>query len=184
MPHPLSHKCPIPISQLCLTSHLCVCKVFTWWTSMCQPVLVLPHSTHHFAHACCTRILCMHDGMLAYVYACWHSTSIHLWFSCLCHVGILCLHVGMFCMHEAYCTCMLAYCACMLACCTCMLHVGILCLHVGILWLHIGILWLHVGIVWVHVGILCMDVGMVCPMNAMLCMLNLTLFTPIENKHM
>ena len=49
MPYTLSHKCPIPISQLCVTSHFMVCKVFTWWTWICQPVLVLPHSTHNSA---------------------------------------------------------------------------------------------------------------------------------------
>ena len=44
----LNHKCPIPTSQLCLTSHFMCVPIFTWWTSMCQPVLVLPHSTHKF----------------------------------------------------------------------------------------------------------------------------------------
>ena len=44
----LCHKCPIPISQLCLISHsMCVLLFFTWWTLMCQLVLVLPHSTHN-----------------------------------------------------------------------------------------------------------------------------------------
>ena len=42
-PHLFSHKCPIPTSPLCSTSHF---MCFTWWTLMCQPVLVLPHTTH------------------------------------------------------------------------------------------------------------------------------------------
>ena len=28
MPHPLSHKCPIPISPLCLTSHFTCVQIF------------------------------------------------------------------------------------------------------------------------------------------------------------
>ena len=42
---------------LCLTLHfLCVCKCFTWWALMCQPVLMLPHSTHNFFLLPSTRI--------------------------------------------------------------------------------------------------------------------------------
>ena len=43
----ISHKCPIPISPLCLNFTLRI-KFFSWWTLMCQPVLVLPHLTHNF----------------------------------------------------------------------------------------------------------------------------------------
>ena len=46
-PAHLSHKCPIPISQL--YSHFMYVQSFRM-VNMCQPVLVLPHSTHKFKH--------------------------------------------------------------------------------------------------------------------------------------
>ena len=44
MPHPLSHKCPIPISLLCLASHFICIQIFHL---VCQPVLVFPHPTYN-----------------------------------------------------------------------------------------------------------------------------------------
>ena len=52
LPHPLSHKCPIPISPLCYTS--CVCKFHMVNTEVPASVLVLPHLTHYFVTCCCT----------------------------------------------------------------------------------------------------------------------------------
>ena len=51
LPHPLSHKCPIPYHRYVT---LRVCANFTWWTEVPASVLVLPHLTHYFVTCCCT----------------------------------------------------------------------------------------------------------------------------------
>ena len=44
----LNHKCPIPYPHYVQLHTFCVCRRFS--TLICQPVLVLPNSTHNFFH--------------------------------------------------------------------------------------------------------------------------------------
>ena len=75
-----------PISPLCLTSHfMCVCKFFTWWTLMCQLVLVLntqlPSSLGCFKGSIPTCACFVQKTFLWLVLGCpWSQTSKFLWF--------------------------------------------------------------------------------------------------------
>ena len=48
----ISHKINAPfLYPYCIFFTLCVCKFFTWWTLMCQLVVVLSHLTHKSNYA-------------------------------------------------------------------------------------------------------------------------------------